>query len=340
MPAPQVQNFWEIDLAEHVVAVSWSRDRESLVAGTIDGSMAIVDVPRGRVRERWQAHKFGLASLEISPDGQRIVTCGQDGMVCIWNASDGALLAGYALPNSWGTRASYSPSGQFVAVAAGKHLIILSPDGTIVREMGEQPHSISDLAWTRFPLTGEETLAIATYGGVKLFRPGSWKAKSFEWKGSSLVLAWSPNGKYVATGDQDCTVHFWIARKGEDLMMSGYAIKVKQLSWSSDSRYLATGGGDMVTVWDCAGKGPAGSAPISLEGHENKIGAIAFRHAGYLLASGDDDGRVILWSLDDDATRSSIELGSAVSAMAWAYDDELLAIGTANGTVCCVSGDR
>jgi len=90
-----------------------------------------------------------------------------------------------------------------------------------------------------------------------------------------LALAWSPNGQYLATGDQDSTVHFWMVKTGEDLMMSGYPTKVKELSWDSSSRYLATGGGTMPCVWDCSGEGPANTMPQQFEAHTERVTVLA-----------------------------------------------------------------
>eukprot|EP01048_Picozoa_sp_COSAG05_P005870 COSAG05_NODE_361_length_10793_cov_141.983262_3_plen_223_part_00 len=41
-----------------------------------------------------------------------------------------------------------------------------------------------------------------------------------------------------------------------------YSSKITGLCWSRTSRYLATSGGNQVTIWDFAGRGPAGSTPI------------------------------------------------------------------------------
>jgi WD40 repeat protein len=330
--------FWEVDLDSHIAGVGFTGDRAFLVAGTVDGEMAIVDVGRGAVRSRWQAHQFGLSSFAVSPDGERIATCGHDGRLGIWNAHDGSPVASLELRDNWGTAVAYSPSGKCIAAAAGKHLVIVSPDGDLVRSFDPAKSTISDLGWS--PIVdkrGNETLATVGYMGVTLWDVGTAAPRRFEWKGSSLVLAWSPDARYIATGDQDSTVHFWIVKKAEDLQMSGYPLKVKELSWSSDSRYLATGGGDVVTVWDCSGRGPAGTQPISLEGHEDKITTIAFRHRGDVLASGDSSGRVIFWSISQDASRDSLEFASGISAIAWSDDDELLAIGTSRGVLHCAS---
>lgn len=326
------QIFWEVALESYIVRAEWIRSERCIVVGTIEGEIAIVDVPTGSLRARWKAHAFGLSSIALSPDGSRIVSCGQDSILRIWNVSDATPAAAYVLPDRWGTGAAYSPSGRLIAAAAGKHLVLLSSEGCLVRDLGLQESTISDLAWA--PSSSAERFASTGYGGVTLWPSNSSTPRRFKWKGSSLVLAWSPNGQYIATGDQDCTVHFWIVERGEDLEMSGYPLKVKELAWSGDSRYLATGGGDVVTIWDCSGKGPAGTEPISLEGHEEKIGAIAFQPDSNLLASGDEAGRVIIWSIDSDASGTSIDVAGAVSSLVWS-NNGLLAAGTAAGVLYC-----
>ena len=51
-----------------------------------------------------------------------------------------------------------------------------------------------------------------------------------------------------------------------------------------------TGGGPMVCIWDCGGpKGPEGTQPQMLEGHEDNLTAVAYQSRGYLLASAATD---------------------------------------------------
>jgi WD40 repeat protein len=201
----------------------------------------------------------------------------------------------------------------------------------MVREYPDHPATVADIAWQ----PKAEILATACYGQLALWRTDvSEPYRRFEWKGSMLALAWSPNGQYLATGDQDSTVHFWIVKKGEDLMMSGYPSKVKELSWDSSSRYLATGGGPMPCVWDCSGKGPAGTMPHQYEAHTDRVSALAFQHNGLLLASGGLDSLVALWAVGQKTTPVVQEyLPSPITHLAWSRDDRRLAVGTERGDV-------
>src|SRR5947207_1424319 len=60
-------------------------------------------------------------------------------------------------------------------------------------------------------------------------------------------------------------------------------------------RAVGQGGGTAMTVWDCSGKGPEGSTPLSVKGHEEPLTAVAFQGKGPLLVSGGQDGRLLLF---------------------------------------------
>ena len=332
-----VHEFWSVALESHIVGLRWSADRRTLVAGGIEGEVGIIDVATSEFTRRWSAHTFGLASIALSPGGERTATCGHDGAMRIWDVAGGSLAAECELPDRWGARAEYSPSGNSIGVAAGKAVSIFNTDGTLVRALPSLKNTVSDIAWKPRTNAGEpEILASSGYGGVHLWRADlDARAKLFSWRGSSLVLAWSPDARYIATGDQDCTVHFWIVAKGKDLEMSGYPIKVQELAWSADSRFLATGGSVDVTIWNCGGRGPRGTEPIVCEGHEEKITALAFSRAG-ILASAAADGDLRMWLPHIDTTsRARFAAPEVVSTMAWSADDALLAIGTTDGKILC-----
>ncbi|NJR72193.1 MAG: hypothetical protein HC782_03825 [Gammaproteobacteria bacterium] len=168
-----------------------------------------------------------------------------------------------------------------------------------------------------------------------LLNPDRPEAKRhFPWKGASLKLAWSPDGHYVASGDQDSTVHFWYSKSGEDLQMWGYPTKVRELAWDRTSRYLATGGGPIVTVWDCSGKGPEGTTPLQLNAHREFLSALAFQQGGALLASADNDGQIVLWAPGKARNPlAQMSYGAAATQIAWSPDDRYLAAGSAEGVV-------
>jgi WD40 repeat protein len=144
----------------------------------------------------------------------------------------------------------------------------------------------------------------------------------------------SPNDAYIATGNQDESVHFWFVETRRDLEMWGYASKVRELAWDARSRLLATGGSNDVVIWDMSGKGPEGSRPLVLRRHTALLGALHFQHRGSLLASGGQDGLVVQWSpLTRKTLRSVGSLDSPITALSWSPDDQFLIAGSRDGTI-------
>jgi WD40 repeat protein len=342
----KLTKLWEAQIDGHVVALTSSHALGLIAAASADGPIALFDAKTGQLRFNLPGHGFGTASIAWSSGGQHLASAGQDGKVRLWNPATGEQLRDMPGGAAWVERVAWcpvppSPSGRGVggegvlASAAGKKLRLWNLNGEMIREYADHPSTIADIQWK----PKEAILASTAYGKLFLWGPEQQDAVTdFSWQGSMLVLAWSPDCKFIAAGSQDCTVHFWELATGEDLQMQGYPNKVRELAWDATSRYLATGGADVACVWDFSGAGPAGTTPIQLEAHKDNITCLAYQHQGALLASGGEDGQVILWQPSKGQGSLAIAKHAApISQLAWSADDQRVAVGTAEGDVLLYS---
>lgn len=329
-PGIQLTARWAAQLDGHVIDMAWSPRGEAVAAVSVEGLLIIVDRDSGASRVSAVAHAAGASSVSWHPRDPLVVTGGHDGRVTLWDAASGTPLHRLDA-GTWVERVAWSPSGASFAVAAGRTVRLFSPTGELVRTYPTHRATVTDLQWQPW----YDRFCTTSYGGVTLFDPTEPEPlQQFSWQGSSLVARWSPDGKYIATGDQDSTVHFWKTKTGQDLMMSGYRTKVRELAWDHSSRFLATGGSEEVAVWDCSGSGPSGTMPIILPGHETRVSAVAFQYRGPRLASGGDEGHVVLWHPGHKRPLvGATGLRAGVTTLAWAPDDKDLLVGCANGDV-------
>ena len=321
---------WRADAGDYVISIAWSPDGGLLATAAVSGKITILDSGVGEVVHMLGGHEVGVTSLSWSPDGSTLASSGQDGCIRLWDTESGIERLVLQGGGSWVERVAWSPKGDMLATVAGRELRFWDKSGVLQESYKNHESTISDIAWK----PGGETLAVSAYGGVTLHYPGRPELRRhLKWKGSSLKVTWSPNGKFVATGDQDATVHLWFEKNGKHLQMSGYLTKVREISWDSSSRYLATGGGNNVTIWGCSGKGPQGTKPILLGGHEDLLGALAFQNRGGVLASACRGGLLFPWRLGKYTPLAFSILDSPVSCLAWSPDDKLLAVGIESGMI-------
>ena len=104
-------------------------------------------------------------------------------------------------------------------------------------------------------LTGGSLTQLATACGLVPGASASSSAQGrtiFIYHSQSGAAAWSPNGKRIASGNDDGTVQVWDALTGTHVFTyRGHPKVINTLAWSPDSKRIASGSDDKtVQVWD------------------------------------------------------------------------------------------
>lgn len=147
-----------------------------------------------------------------------------------------------------------------------------------------------------------------------------------------LAVAFSADGKLLATGDANGEVRIWRVSDGKNLVTClGHSNWVWSIAFSPDGQTLASGSSDhTVKLWDVE----TGQCRQTLTGHSHQVWSISFSPDGQLLASGSEDQTIKLWNLATGQCFSSLEGHTSwVRSIAFSPDGQTLASGSDDYTV-------
>ena len=173
---------------------------------------------------------------------------------------------------------------------------------------------------------------------VKVWEVGG--GEGMETYGHSLPLtavAVSPDGRLIASGSADDTIHLWEAATARDLFtLKGSAAAITILSFTPDSKYLVSTAGEdrALRVWDCAtgrekattkDAGPSGAMPVMAATPDGKQ-AVAWVAPDALE----------YYDLNTGKLANSAEVGDGlkkVTSLTFSTDGAVAALGSSDGKV-------
>jgi WD40 repeat protein len=364
-----------------VTRIDFSPDGKTLASVATDGTIRLWDVATGKETSKLAPLQGDLDPLvKFSPDGKMLVSK-DGGNVRLWDVATGKELrklqeaggnpqlgvggAGGKPGGSAPVDVAFSPDGKTVAVGnvgsinlwetrTGKKVQeIVLPTEKITFPIGAQTIALTVSAVAFSP--DGKTLAAAvdtgkmTYEtrGIHLYECDTGK-KTGELVGSNrqqmiFSLAFSPDGKTLASTGRGATIQFWDPARGKEIVRGGDGNEmwVEAVAFSPDGKTIASAGRDnTITLWE-AGTGKftrriAGSEPRARPGalFNEKVWSLAFSPDGKTLASGSGDTSIYLW---DPATGKQIGRFDGhkhwVRSVAFSPDGKTLASGSQDRSV-------
>lgn len=321
---------------DYVTDCAWSPDGKALAVAGGEGKVALARLEGHALSlEVVGEHLLGTLAVAWRPHAKSFATSGQDGAIALWDGDTGASLKRWK-PAPTPTQAlAFSPVGDLLASAAGKSVTLWSPEGEKIHAFAPAASTAVSLAFDR-PGTD---LGVALNGEIAVHRiersshgSGRYETRRYKWPAACLTVNFSGNGRFLASGMADGTLHFWNRSTGKDSQMRGYDGKLELVGWSDNSRYLASCTGHELVLWDFGGKGPEGTRPVVLNGHTERVDSFAWQPGGEYLASGGRDWRVVLWRPAKAREAIDVQMtDSEVSMVRWSPDGRFLAAGEKKG---------
>ena len=350
--APQVTGF----LHGHrgtVTTMAFSPDGKTLASGGADTTVRLWDVGvRREIGEPLAVHRSDMAdeddeirTLAFSPDGGMLAFGSMAGVLGVIQTDTRNLLGETIEFGGTVQTLAFAPDGKALAVSSINFSLF---DIATQQRLGDP---ILGLGATWHPTFDDQepySVVVSPDGRTLIFNRREviwqWDIANRRPLGDPLTgssawitrLALAPDGKILASGDQDGGVRLWNLETGEQIAgpLSANAGTVYDLAFSADGAALVWGGSNGTVVrWDVAGQRLDGE-PISV----GAISTLAISPDGKLLALGDKQGTIRLWQMPERNALGTRLQTTAISGLAVSPDGDTVAVGGEHLALWSASG--
>jgi WD40 repeat protein len=297
-----------------VYALSASPDGRWIAWGGPDGLIRIWNlVTQEEEHTIYMNRGLTVNALAFSHDGGILYSADAGGDIALWDAESGRKLKDYTAD---------------INLVSDINSLALSPDGTILAYGGSAGEESN--VYTRNLETGVLQSFRFRRGGVE----------------DTLAVAWSPDGKTLASAGRDRAIHIWDPQTGEEVdtirtlvednvPIEVYEGPIHSLAFSPNGKWLVSGGEDnksgvkdkTLMMWDTTSW--ADQPPVIFKGGPNSdINVIKFSPDGQTLASAYNNGQIATWNFNSQNLNEliSAHTGSVLAMDFSQFEKSLLLI--------------
>jgi WD40 repeat protein/uncharacterized caspase-like protein len=266
--------FWEITSGKEIGAVTernmgaysmaYDSNTNQLAIGCVDSIIKLWDTRSNNKPRILRGYAYPAKFIAFSPDGRTLASSRLDG-VRIWDGENGSNMRVIVPSLGASVRSiAFSPDSQWLAIGTN-----------FQKEFADFPDSIKKQLGIEETVPTIKIYAVQTSKLVRTIRAH---------EEGIYALAFSPDGKIIASGSVDKAIKLWDSETGAELRtLTGHTAKITSLAFRYDGKVLASGSDDKaIKVWETE----TGKELRTLAAHTHEVNSLAFSPDGKTLASG------------------------------------------------------
>ncbi|CAM6099990.1 unnamed protein product [Calypogeia fissa] len=302
-------------LEEHdneVWFLQFSHDGKYLASASKDCTAIIWEVVRDdfiKLKYILKGHLKPVSFVAWSPDDTKLLTCGNEEVVKLWDVQTGECKHTFDKRNSFFSSCAWFPDGRrFVSGGTDKCIYIWDLEGKELDAWkGSRMPRISDIAITR---DGSHLVSICGEKDIRIYNLELKVDRVIEEEKSITSLSVSRDGRYLLVNLVSQEIHLWDITE-DDNTSKPFKYKghrqgryvIRSCFGGSDQAFILSGSEDsQVYLWHRGN----GELLEVLPGHSGTVNCVSWNPVNpYMFASASDDHTIRIWGLNKTSPLSN-----------------------------------
>lgn len=348
--------LWNIDgslikeLHKHndtIYGLNFSPDGKTLATSSADKTVKLHKIENDFLKSIELQNNSSQYGIAFSPKGGIFASSSWNPSIREWEVrlwtKDGKLLKTFPDKSDQDRSHHYgdiiknirfSPDGKLIGTASWDGTVkIWTVDGKLLRNFTEHKRPVNGLAFS----PDSKAIALGGYGdenGNNLWMLWDINGKARTILGHSdqiYRLAFSPNGKIVATASWDRSIKLWNAVDGKLIrtLDGKHNSWILGLNFSPDGKMLVSSSQDKTAkIWSVEG-----NLLYTLIDHKGDVNDVVFSPNGKIIASASSDQTIKLWNTDGMLLRTLRGHNGAVYGVSFSPDGKRLVSASWDGSI-------
>ena len=313
--------------------VAVSPDGSLFAAADNSGTIGLFRTKTGERIHTLEGHSRYVLALTFSADIRTIASGSRDGSIRIWEVASGEKIHTFA--EHYGNFSCFSASADgktIVSVGRDRNVCLWdATSGKLQKIINRKGIShVIDIALS----ADGKTIVFEGSGGIGLWDTETGTRKqTLKWFfGDLWSVAFSPDGRTIAGGNNTKTLYVWDADTGDKKhVINEHKANVIDVAFSPNSKTIVSVGQDRtVRLWDTE----TGEQKKVINIPENSVFNVAFSPDGKTFTTVNYTDKIHLWDVETGEQKGLLEGHEQhVTAIVFSPDGKMLATGNQRGVV-------
>ena len=284
---------------EYITCIALSPDGKTLASSNREGTIRLWDAITGEAK--YTRMPVAGHNFSFTPGSDSLVVVSHEDKISLWNSDTGEHKKTFAMhPDCAAIGAAFSPDGKTVAVGSVNGTVYLYDINTGGLKMIFSEHK-DHVIYLAFSPDGK-ILATTSYEDetICLWAVHTGTHRKIRTEHPRNVghagLAFSPDGKTIASGGGDGTIRFWDVHTGDAKnIFTGHSQEVRGIAFNPNGNYIASGDASgIIRLWNADTRQPIRTLNAPKNGQIASAYSIVFSPDEKTLFCGTDDA-IHLW---------------------------------------------